>query len=76
MKKLCCFPCNTELPDVDVNMSCPSTCCVNQNKANEVKRRSFHKRDHGGKTKECVLQPESSSELCLPIARRNAFKCI
>lgn len=46
-----CFPCcEPELPDVDVNMSCPSACCV-INKAEEDTSEAFKNQAKERKTK-------------------------
>ena len=58
MHKLCClFPSPDELPSVDFEVTCPSTCCVTVNKV--LSRRSF--RYERRNTTERVLQPETSS---------------
>ena len=59
MRKFCCFTCSeSDLPDIDVNVSCPSTCCVRETK-------SHKRRKHGRDIEDGVLQPETSGGLCL-----------
>ena len=41
MEKLCCFLCKEEdLPSIDVNITCPSNCCV-ENKITRALSRKF-----------------------------------
>ena len=67
MKKWCCFSCaESELPDVDVNVTCPpSTCGVRETKANISRSQSSVEASHGRETQESVLRLEASSRLCL-----------
>ena len=59
MHKLCCFTCSeSELPDIDVSVNCPSTCCVRETKTHK-------RRKHGRDVEDGVLQPETSGGICL-----------
>jgi len=66
MQKLCCFSCaERELPEIEVEVTCPSTCCVSGSKSNLSRRQSSAKASHGRETKDSVLRPETPSRLCL-----------
>ena len=62
MQKLCCFLCKEDdLPSIDVNITCPSTCCV-ENKISRALSRKFSNYGHGvgNEAGSVVLQRASS----------------
>ena len=67
MEKLCCFLCKEDdLPSIDVNITCPSTCCVENKITRSLSRKfSSHGRSMGGEVESFVLQQETSDQLRL-----------
>ena len=65
MQNLCCFLCKErDLPDVDVNITCPSTCCVENKITRSLSRKfSSHGRSMGEEVGSFVLQPATSGQL-------------
>lgn len=60
MQKLCCISCSeSDLPDIEVQITCPITCCVENRITRSLSRRS----SHGKEIERRVLQQSASSEL-------------